>query len=55
MLPTFVDRCPEIEADIRVSNHPLDVIDAGADAGIRYGDTVPEDMIAQRPATSKRR
>jgi DNA-binding transcriptional LysR family regulator len=48
VLPTFVERYPEIEVDIRVSNHLLDVIDAGADAGIRYGDTVPEDMIAQR-------
>lgn len=48
VLPTFTDRYPEIEVDIRVSNHLLDVIDAGADAGIRYGDTVPEDMIAQR-------
>ena len=26
----------------------MDVVEAGAEAGIRYGDTVPEDMIAQR-------
>ncbi len=26
----------------------IDVIDSGFDAGIRYGGTVPEDMIAQR-------
>ena len=48
VLPTFVDRYPEITVDVRVSNRLLDVIEAGADAGIRYGDTVPEDMIAQR-------
>ena len=48
VLPTFVDRYPKVEVDVRVSNHLLDVIDTGADAGIRYGDTVPEDMIAQR-------
>lgn len=48
VLPTFIDRYPEIEIDVRVSNHLLDVVDAGADAGIRYGDTVPEDMIARR-------
>lgn len=31
-----------------VSNHLIDVIDSGFDAGIRYGGTVPEDMVAQR-------
>ncbi len=48
VLPAFIERYPKVEVDVRVSNHLLDVIDAGADAGIRYGDTVPEDMIAQR-------
>jgi DNA-binding transcriptional LysR family regulator len=48
VLPTFIDRFPQVEVDVRVSNHLVDVIDAGADAGIRYGGTVPEDMIAQR-------
>ncbi len=37
-----------IEIDVRVSNDLLDVVDAGADAGIRYGGTVPQDMVAQR-------
>jgi DNA-binding transcriptional LysR family regulator len=48
VLPTFVDRYPHIEIDVVVSNHLVDVVAAGADAGIRYGGTVPEDMIAQR-------
>jgi DNA-binding transcriptional LysR family regulator len=48
VLPTFVDRYPDIEIDVCVSNHLVDVVAAGADAGIRYGGTVPEDMIAQR-------
>ena len=48
VLPAFVERYPEIEVDIRVSNHLLDVVEAGADAGIRYGDTIPVGMIAQR-------
>ncbi|GJE19087.1 LysR family transcriptional regulator [Methylobacterium marchantiae] len=48
ILPTFLERYPDVAIDIRVSNHLLDVVEAGADAGIRYGDTVPEDMIAQR-------
>ena len=37
-----------VEVDISVSNRLIDVIAGGFDAGIRYGGTVPEDMIAQR-------
>lgn len=48
VLPTFVDRYPDIEIDVVITNHLVDVVAAGADAGIRYGGTVPEDMIAQR-------
>ena len=49
-LPTFLERYPDVEIEISVSNHMIDVIDSGFDAGIRYGGTVPEDMIAQRLA-----
>lgn len=48
VMPTFVERYPEVEVDISVSNRLVDVIAGGFDAGIRYGGTVPEDMIAQR-------
>jgi DNA-binding transcriptional LysR family regulator len=48
VLPRFVDLYPDIEIDVTVSNQLVDVIAQGADAGIRYGGTVPEDMIAQR-------
>jgi DNA-binding transcriptional LysR family regulator len=48
VLPTFVDRYPDIQIDIAVSNQLVDVVDKGFDAGIRYGGTVPEDMVAQR-------
>lgn len=47
-LPSFVERYPGIELDVIVTNNLVDVVAAGADAGIRYGGTVPEDMIAQR-------
>ena len=50
VLPAFLERYPEVEIEISVSNHMIDVIDGGFDAGIRYGGTVPEDMIAQRLA-----
>lgn len=48
VLPAFVDRYPDVEVDIAVSNHLVDVTEGGFDAGIRYGGTVPADMVAQR-------
>ena len=48
VLPVFGARYPQVEIEIRVSNDLLDVVEAGADAGIRYGGTVPQDMVAQR-------
>lgn len=48
VLPVFVERYPDIEIDLTVSNRMIDVIGDGHDAGIRFGGTVPEDMIAQR-------
>lgn len=47
-LPGFIERYPGIEVDVVVTNNLVDVVAAGADAGIRYGGTVPEDMIARR-------
>lgn len=54
VMPIFVKRYPEVEVDISVNNRLLDVIGGGFDAGIRYGGTVPEDMIAQRLSTDIR-
>ena len=48
VLPTFLERYPDVEIEISVSNRMIDVIEGGFDGGIRYGGTVPEDMIAQR-------
>ena len=48
VLPVFVERYPDIEVELVATNRMVDVIADGFDAGIRYGGTVPEDMIAQR-------
>lgn len=48
VMPIFVERYPGIGVEISINNHLIDVIGSGFDAGIRYGGTVPEDMIAQR-------
>lgn len=48
VLPAFVERYPDVELEVSVSNRLIDMTEAGFDAGIRYGGTVPEDMVAQR-------
>lgn len=48
VLPTFMERYPDIEVEISSSNRMVDMTEGGFDAGIRYGGTVPEDMIVQR-------
>lgn len=48
VLGTFAQRYPGVELELSVNNRMIDVIAGGYDAGIRYGGTVPEDMIAQR-------
>jgi len=48
VLHVFAERYPDIEVEIATSNRLIDVVDGGFDGGIRYGGTVPEDMIAQR-------
>jgi DNA-binding transcriptional LysR family regulator len=48
VLPVFNERYPAIDIELSVTNRMVDVIGEGCDAGIRYGGTVPEDMVAQR-------
>ncbi|QGY32572.1 LysR family transcriptional regulator [Pantoea cypripedii] len=48
ILPDFVELYPDVELDIVATNRIVDMTEEGFDAGIRYGGTIPEDMIAQR-------
>lgn len=48
ILPVFAERYPDIEVEVVATNRMVDVIGGGFDAGIRYGGTVPEDMVIQR-------
>lgn len=48
VLAELTRRHPDIEVDLVSSNRLVDVVGEGFDAGVRYGGTVPEDMIAQR-------
>ena len=45
-LPRFVETYPQIHLDLSVEDRPVDIVAEGFDAGIRYGATVPRDMIA---------
>lgn len=45
-LPGFAERYPDIEVDVSSDDRYVDLIADGYDAGIRYGGTVPVDMVA---------
>ena len=48
VLPVFFERYPNVELEIASTNRIVDITKERFDAGIRYGGTVPEDMVAQR-------
>lgn len=47
-LPKFLHSYPDIEVEVAVDDHMIDIVAAGFDAGIRFGGTVPEDFVAVR-------
>jgi DNA-binding transcriptional LysR family regulator len=48
ILPQFTRQYPDIELDVVIDNRMVDVVAEGFDAGIRFGGTVPADMVSQR-------
>ncbi|WP_223473163.1 MULTISPECIES: LysR family transcriptional regulator [unclassified Pseudomonas] len=54
VLSTFAHRYPDIEVEVSTTNSMVDIVEGGFDAGIRYGATVPEGMIAQSLSPSVR-
>ena len=47
-LPQFLEAYPEVSVEVAVDDRMVDIVSAGFDAGIRFGDTIPEDYIAVR-------
>lgn len=45
VLPRYLGAFPDMHLDIGVDDHFVDVTAQGFDAGVRYGDRVPQDMI----------
>ncbi|PTX49315.1 LysR family transcriptional regulator [Allosediminivita pacifica] len=46
LLATLTARHPAVETEIVVENRLVDIVAAGCDAGIRYGDFVAKDMVS---------
>lgn len=47
-LPAFLSAHPDIKVEVAIENGLTDIVAAGYDAGIRFGDSVDKDMIAIR-------
>ncbi len=45
-LPTFLQRFPQMSVDLVTDGRLVDIVANGFDAGIRLGESVPQDMIA---------
>ncbi|GAB3372822.1 LysR family transcriptional regulator [Azotobacter armeniacus] len=54
VLPGFFARYPDLQLEVAVEDRMIDIVADGFDAGIRYGGTVPRDMIAM-PLTGELR
>lgn len=47
-LPAFLLSNPDVQVEVNVADGLVDIVAAGFDAGIRFGETVEKDMIAVR-------
>ncbi|MFQ0815888.1 LysR family transcriptional regulator [Brucella anthropi] len=45
ILPRYTQTYPDMHLDITIDDQMVDIVAEGFDAGIRYGDRVPQDMI----------
>lgn len=48
VVPWVLDRFPEVAVDLVTEGRFVDIVEAGFDAGVRLGETVPQDMVAVR-------
>jgi DNA-binding transcriptional LysR family regulator len=46
MLGPFLQACPQVELEIVGQSGFIDIVDAGYDAGVRYGEHLEQDMVA---------
>ncbi len=48
LVPTFLVRYPDVRLDLTAQGQMVDIVEQGFDAGVRFGDAVPKDMVAVR-------
>jgi DNA-binding transcriptional LysR family regulator len=46
VVPVYLERCPMVDLDLVSEGRLVDIVKEGFDAGIRFGDAVPQDMVA---------
>lgn len=46
VVPTFLERYPEMTLDLVTNGELVDIVETGFDAGVRLAESVPQDMIA---------
>jgi DNA-binding transcriptional LysR family regulator len=46
VIPAFVERHPDVDLDMVTEGRLVDIVAEGFDAGVRLGETLPQDMIA---------
>jgi len=48
MLPRFAERHPRVEVEVQVENRFVNIVEEGADAGIRLSESIERDMVQVR-------
>lgn len=48
LLPRFLETYPDMSVEVAVDDRMVDIFALGFDAGLRFGGTVPEDLVAVR-------
>ncbi len=48
LVPKFIDRHPNVELDVRVENHFVNIVTEGLDAGVRLVEAIDRDMVHVR-------
>jgi len=46
LLATFMERYPEVQLDLTVTDEEFDIVARGYDAGVRLGEVLEQDMVA---------
>lgn len=54
VIPTYLERHPAMAVELVADNRFVDIVEQGFDAGVRFAEAVPKDMIAV-PFAGKRR